>query len=132
VCVTNLLQDVVDPPAVINEIYRVLKPGGKALVVTPARFDIDYWRHRCLPWEGWLRAHRPQSAQTPSFSGRTLRQCFTRFVELHVYKRHLRRSEVPHLWRWLPHSQLERLFGRLLIIKAFKPLSAAIAVQMAA
>ncbi|HWG45443.1 MAG TPA: class I SAM-dependent methyltransferase [Gemmataceae bacterium] len=132
VCVTNLLQDVPDPPAVISEIYRVLKPGGKALAVTPARFDIDYWRRRCLPWDGWLRARNLQNAPTISFSGRTLRQFFTRFVESRVYKRHLRRSEVPHLWRWLPHSQLERLFGRLLIIKAFKPLSAAMAVQMAA
>jgi hypothetical protein len=70
--------------------------------------------------------------ETTAFSARTLRQFFGRFVEMHVTKRHLRRSEVPHLWRWLPHALLERLLGRLLIIKAFKPLSAAIPVPLAA
>jgi ubiquinone/menaquinone biosynthesis C-methylase UbiE len=132
VCVSNLLHDLADPPAVIEEIYRVLKPGGKVLAVTPARFDIDFWRRRCFPWHGWLRARFAPSPQTTSFSGRTLRQLFGRFAESHIYKRHLRRSEVPHLWRWMPHPMLERMFGRLLIIKAFKPLSAAIAVQLAA
>src|SRR5262249_43087432 len=129
VCVTNLLQDIPDPAAVIDEIYRLLKPGGKVLAVMPARFDIDFWRRRCLPW---LRARSSTHLQTTSFSARTLRQLFGRFVEAHVSKRHLRRTEVPHLWRWLPHPLLERLLGRLLIIKAFKPLSAAIAQPLAA
>ncbi|HEY7155809.1 MAG TPA: class I SAM-dependent methyltransferase [Gemmataceae bacterium] len=132
VCVTNLLQDIPDPPAVIEEIYRLLKPGGKVLAVTPARFDIDFWRRRCFPWQAWLRARSVTNLETTAFSARTLRQFFGRFVEMHVTKRHLRRSEVPHLWRWLPHALLERLLGRLLIIKAFKPLSAAIPVPLAA
>jgi ubiquinone/menaquinone biosynthesis C-methylase UbiE len=132
VCVTNLLQDIPDPPAVIDEIYRVLKPGGKVLAVTPARYDIDYWRRRFLPWTAWLHTRSSANLETTSFSARGLRQLFRRFVEAHVSKRHLRRSEVPHLWRWLPHPLLERLLGRLLIVKAFKPLSAAIPAQIAA
>jgi ubiquinone/menaquinone biosynthesis C-methylase UbiE len=132
VCVSNLLQDIPEPAAVIEEIYRLLKPGGKVLAVTPARFDIDYWRRRCLPWHAWLSSRHIRPTQTPAFSARSLRQLFARFVECHVYKRHLRRSEVPHLWRWMPHPLLERLLGRLLIIKTFKPLSAAIPVPMAA
>jgi SAM-dependent methyltransferase len=60
VCVTNLLQDIADPPAVIDEIYRLLKPGGKVLAVTPARFDLDFWRRRFLPWHAWMgRENRP-------------------------------------------------------------------------
>jgi SAM-dependent methyltransferase len=132
VCVTSLLQDISDPPAVIDEIYRVLKPGGKVLAVTPARFDIDFWRRRILPWQVWLPRARPMSLQSSTFSSRKLRQLFGRFVDFHVYKRHLRRSDVPHLWRWMPHPLLERLLGRLLVIKAFKPLSAAITVSLAA
>lgn len=132
VCATNLLQDITDPPAVIDEIYRVLKPGGKVLAVTPARFDIDYWRSLCLPWTAWFATRPALKRETASFSARGLRQLFGRFVEGHVSKRHLRRSEVPHLWRWLPHPMLERLLGRLLIVKAFKPLSAAIPAQIAA
>ncbi len=130
-CITNLLEDVSTPAAVIDEIYRLLKPGGKVLAVTPARFDLNFWRHLCLPWHGWLRrtASHPEPA---SFSARALRQLFGRFVEARVYKRQLRRTEVPHLCRWLPHPMLERAFGHLLIIKAFKPLSAAIPVSLAA
>jgi len=39
---------------------------------------------------------------------------------------------VPHIWRWVPRSVLERVVGKVLVLKAFKPLSAAIAVQAAA
>jgi hypothetical protein len=39
---------------------------------------------------------------------------------------------VPHIWRWAPLSILERLMGRILVLKAFKPLSAAISTTAAA
>jgi SAM-dependent methyltransferase len=132
VCVLQLLEEHADPSEVISEIYRVLKPGGKVLAVLPARFDIDFWRRRCLPWHFWLRSRTVSSADVVSFSARTIRQLFAQFVESRIFKRHLRRSEVPHLWRWLPHPLLERLLGRLLILKAFKPLSAAIPIPLAA
>ena len=66
------------------------------------------------------------------FRARQLRRLFCGFVEHRVYKRQLRRGDVPHAWRWLPLPLLERLMGRVLVLKAFKPLSAAIAVQAAA
>jgi hypothetical protein len=61
-----------------------------------------------------------------------LRRLFGAFVEHRVYKRHLRRGDVPHLWRLVPLSALERVLGRVLIIKAFKPLSAARTLPAAA
>ena len=83
----------------------------------------------CLPWRGWLR----RSAEGPrGFSRRGLRRLFAGFIEHRIHKRHLRRSEIPHLFRWLPLPVLERLMGRFLILKAFKPLSAAMSLQMAA
>lgn len=132
VCVANLLENVANPFAVIDEIYRLLKPGGKVLAVAPARFDLEFWRRRCLPWHAWLQGRSAAHAESASFSARALRHLFGRFVEARVYKRQLRRAEVSHLWRWLPLPLLERLFGRLLILKAFKPLSAAIPVPLAA
>jgi ubiquinone/menaquinone biosynthesis C-methylase UbiE len=132
VCVASLLEEVSAPSAVIEEIYRLLKPGGKVLAVMPARFDIDFWRRLCLPWHVWLRRRAVSHSEPASFSARTLRQLFGRFVEPRVYKRQLRRAEVPHLCRWLPHPMLERAFGHSLIIKAFKPLSAAIPIPLAA
>jgi SAM-dependent methyltransferase len=132
VCVADLLEDVASPSSVIEEIYRLLKPGGKVLAVTPARFNLDFWRRSCLPWHALLRRRSASHPRSLSFSARALRQLFGRFVESRVYKRQLRRAEVPHLWRWLPHPLLERMLGRMLIIKAFKPLSAAIPVALAA
>jgi hypothetical protein len=47
---------------------------------------------------------------------------FARFTEHWVSKRHLRRGELPHAWRILPLSLLERLIGRVLVLKAKKPI----------
>jgi ubiquinone/menaquinone biosynthesis C-methylase UbiE len=131
VCVSSLLHEGSDPRAVVDEVYRVLKPGGKVLAVAPARYDVDFWSQLWFPWRRWLP--RVPVLPAPScFTGRGLRRLFDQFVEHRVHKRHLRRSEVPHVWRWLPQVALERLMGRVLIVKAFKPLSAAMAVHAAA
>jgi SAM-dependent methyltransferase len=129
-CVSGLLGEVSDPGAVVDELYRVLKPGGKALAVTSAYYDVDYWYDACFPWERWFR-NRPkgQESQVTAFTARGLRRLFARFTEHRVYKRHLCRSDVPHLWRWAPRPLLERLMGRVLVLKAFKPLSAALPAQ---
>jgi ubiquinone/menaquinone biosynthesis C-methylase UbiE len=132
-CVSGLLDEVANPTLVVDEIYRVLKPGGKILAVTPARYDVDFWLRVWFPWRAWLKGTSlVHESQPRRFSGRGLRRLFGRFIEHRIHKRHLSRSEVPHLWRWLPRSILERLIGRALILKAFKPLSAAITVQAAA
>jgi ubiquinone/menaquinone biosynthesis C-methylase UbiE len=131
-CLNDLPLEI-DYSTVASEVYRVLKPGGKVLAVVRARFDVDFWWRDWLPWGSLLR---PISLVAPTdphrFSARALRRQFGQFAEHRVYKRHLRRAEVPHLMRWLPLPVLERLIGRLLILKAFKPLSAAISVPLAA
>jgi SAM-dependent methyltransferase len=129
-CVSNLLDDTADPAAVVEEVYRVLKPGGKVLAVTAARYDVAYWSRCLAPWRKWFR--RAPEPSLAGFSRHGLRRLFQRFVEPRVHKRHLRRAETPHLWRWLPLPVLERLVGRRVILKAFKPLSAALAVPLAA
>lgn len=138
-CLTGLLQETTQPEAVIEEIYRVLKPGGKVLAVVPAHFDIEYWSRlfglapRRPPGDSSsLRATGLLSADARRYRARELRCLFHRFHESRVCKRHLRRAEVPHLWRWMPLSLLERLAGRLLVFKGFKPVSAARVEQAAA
>jgi ubiquinone/menaquinone biosynthesis C-methylase UbiE len=125
-CVNTPLPELGDPATIVNEVYRVLKPGGKVLAVASAKYDLDYFR-RFLP----LAGRKPSDAEQ-RFSGRRLRRLFGAFVEHRVYKRHLRRGDVPKVWRWLPAQLLERGVGRYVILKAFKPLSAAIPVALAA
>ncbi len=120
----GLLHEVDHPAAVIDEVYRVLRPGGKVIVVAPARYDATFWYDACFPWRLWFRGGRP--GQEAAATARSLRHEFGRFVEHKVYKRHLRRSHLPPLWRFGPLPLLERLFGQMLVLKAFKPLSAAL------
>ena len=132
-CMSSLLQEAGDPKPLLEEVYRVLKPGGKVLAVTLARYDVDFWSRLCFPLQYWLRAKAQTSQQEFScFGRRGLRRLFGRFVEHRIHKRQLHRSEVPHLWRWAPMPVLERLMGRVLVLKAFKPLSAAMSTQAAA
>jgi ubiquinone/menaquinone biosynthesis C-methylase UbiE len=132
VCLSSHLHEIGEPQTVVDEIYRVLKPGGKVLAVTPARYDVDYWNGGCFPWQGWFSPAALEVAQPARFSRRQLRRLFWRFTEHRIHKRHLRRAETPHFCRLIPLSILERLMGHLLVLKAFKPLSAAIGTQMAA
>jgi ubiquinone/menaquinone biosynthesis C-methylase UbiE len=133
-CISSLLDEVANPAAVVEEIYRVLKPGGKVLAVTPARYDVDFWYRTCFFWQRWLPggAHLASAGKRIAFTARSLKRLFSRFVEHRIRKRQLRRSEVPHMWRWAPLSVLERLMGRMLVLKAFKPLSTALPAALAA
>ena len=124
VCLSQLLSEVAEPREVVEEVYRVLKPGGKILAVVPARYDVDFWFHVCFPWKRWLlRGGRAEPTKTVPFTGRELHRLFGRFIEHRIHKRQLRRSHVPHIWRWMPRSFLERIMGRMLILKAFNPLA---------
>jgi SAM-dependent methyltransferase len=113
-----------DPARAAAELYRVLKPGGKAFVLAPARFDAGFWQDVLLPFRRWYRPSADWTA-APRYSARSLRWLFAQFTEHRVAKRHLRRSELPHLWRFLPPSLLERVIGRVLVLRAFKPIAAA-------
>jgi SAM-dependent methyltransferase len=129
-CVNGLRPDT----AAIEEIYRVLRPGGKVIVVAPAKFDAAYWYDGFFPWRRWFGGRRAGSRERLEMapaSGRSLRRDFARFVEHRVYKRHLRRANLPPIWRFYPLPLMERLMGQLLILKAFKPLSAALAASVA-
>jgi SAM-dependent methyltransferase len=127
-CIHSTLTD--RPAAVIDEVYRVLRPGGKVIVVAPARFDATFWYELFFPWRKWSDKRQVVDTRVAA-TGRALRREFARFVEHRVYKRHLRRANLPPLWRFYPLPVMERLVGQLLILKAFKPLSAALTASVA-
>ena len=123
VCISSLHHGIDHPEKVIEEVHRVLKPGGKVLAVTPAYFDVDYWVRTLFFWNRWFQPHRGKNPLRCKrrYSRHQLKQLFSRFTEMRVRKRQLRRAEVPHVWRWIPLPILARLMGRVLVLKAFKP-----------
>jgi SAM-dependent methyltransferase len=125
VVVWNALYDTTRPqPARVAELFRVLKAGGKLIGLFPARYDAGYWQDLILPLQ-WLYWRRPADPATGTkTTARQLRRIFAEFTGHKVAKRHLRRAELPHPWRIFPLLLLERLIGRVLVLKAFKPLTA--------
>mgnify|MGYP001253787493 CR=1 FL=1 len=129
VCIQGHVGFGADAGATIDEIYRVLRPGGKVIVVTRARYDAGYWHDRVFPWRRWWRRTQPPC---DAATARELRRDFGRFVDHVVKKRHLRRAQLPQLWRLFPLPVLERFLGQYLILKAFKPVTAAFDLPAAA
>jgi SAM-dependent methyltransferase len=127
----NALYDPAPPEAGrIEEVFRVLKSGGKVIGLFPARYDAGYWQDLLLPLQ-WLYWRRPADpTDGTKTSARRLKRRFAAFVKPTVGKRHLRRAELPHPWRVWPLVVLERLIGRVLVFKAFKPLSARTGVSI--
>ena len=113
---------------VMGEAFRVLRPGGKMLAVLPSHFNVNRWSEMLLPWRNLFR----RRDRSDRFTGREMREHFEPFTDVRVWKRHLRRSEMPYLWRWMMLPVAERLMGRFLVIKAFKPLRASGIIRMAA
>lgn len=118
-----LATPLAEPRRWADAIFRLLKPGGKIVSLWPARYNVSYWESIFFPWQRLFQ--RPQAVNPHSQTSYQLRQIFEQFTEHRTHKRHLRRSELPHLWRWQPLLILERLMGQLLVFKAFKPLSTA-------
>jgi SAM-dependent methyltransferase len=132
VCASSFLQETFDRVAAVEEIHRVLRPGGKILAVAPARYDVAFWTNLCFGWlHGWRRP-APGTPPAGRLSARGLRRLFHRFVEHRVHKRQLLQSELPYLWRGWPMPLMQRWMGHVLVMKAFKPLSASLAIKAAA
>lgn len=117
-------------PGLVSELFRVLRPGGKVIAVVPASFNPDRILDVHRPWRYWLR--RGQPSRPANFPASELKATFQPFYDVRISRRHLRRSELPYLWRWIALPLAERVIGRFSIVKAFKPLLAKPATRMAA
>lgn len=122
----NALYETTGPgPVRTAELFRVLKPGGKVIGLFPAYYDAAFWQTVLLPLQRLYWRCPAAPATAPKLAARELRRAFGRFAEHRVTKRHLRRGELPHAWRVLPLLVLERLIGRVLVLKAKKPIQIA-------
>lgn len=124
--------------SVIDEIYRVLKPGGKAIIMVYAENSLYYWRN-LVGWQGLKKGalmtnsigHVMSCSVEMSdndarplvkvYTKSRIRKMFKNFNNIEICQRQLVSEEVPRGLGWVPLSWLGQLMGWNLIIKAHKP-----------
>lgn len=123
---------------VINDIYRVLKPGGKVIVMVYAENSLHYWRN--LVCDLGLKQHLLGTCSMGEIMSRyveitennakplvkvytkpRIRKMFNKFNNIHILQRQMVQAEVFRVLRWLPLPWLGQLMGWNLILKARKP-----------
>jgi glycosyltransferase involved in cell wall biosynthesis/ubiquinone/menaquinone biosynthesis C-methylase UbiE len=122
---------------VVREIHRVLKPGGRAIIMVYAENSLHYWgklvygmglRQSLLERSsmGAIMSKHVELSATGTkplvkvYTKRRLKALFREFTDLTVVKRQLTRPELPQRLRWFPLGLAGRLGGWNLIIKARK------------
>jgi ubiquinone/menaquinone biosynthesis C-methylase UbiE len=126
-----------DTQGVVREIFRVLRPGGKAIVMVYAQNSLQYWRN--LVWNIGLKdgllenmsmgeimsrsVERSDGVARPLvkvYTPSRLRKLFKDFSDIQIVQRQIVPDELPiRLRRFLP--SIEKRLGWNLIIKASKP-----------
>jgi ubiquinone/menaquinone biosynthesis C-methylase UbiE len=123
---------------VVDEIFRVLRPGGKVIAMFYAENSLIFWRN--IAWgHGLVDAMLEQysigevMSRTVEFteigsrplvkvySARRLRRLFGRFGGISVTKRQMVNGEVPRVLSRIPAKWVARVAGWNLIVKAHKP-----------
>jgi glycosyltransferase involved in cell wall biosynthesis/ubiquinone/menaquinone biosynthesis C-methylase UbiE len=121
----------------VREVFRVLKPGGRAIVMMYAENSLQYWRN--LVWyygmkSGDLANHSmaeimSRSVERTGNDARPLVKVYTRprlralfgaFTDIEIVQRQISPELVPRAFRLLL-PVVEKLAGWNLIIKARKP-----------
>jgi ubiquinone/menaquinone biosynthesis C-methylase UbiE len=137
----GVLHHTPNTTAVVAEIRRVLKPGGRTIVMVYAENSLHYWRN--LVWEIGLKEEQigehsmgdimsavversDNAAARPLVKVYTqprLRNLFGCFNDITIVRRQMVPSEVPRLLARVPVRKLGPIMGWNLIIKARKPVA---------
>jgi len=126
-----------DTARVVHEINRVLRPGGKAIIMVYAENSLHYWRN--LVSVLGLRQNMLDSFSVSEimsrhveitendarplvkvYTARRLSRLFSEFRDVSVVKRQMVAAEVPSLLGAIPLPRLGQLMGWNLIVKAYK------------
>lgn len=110
--------------AALEEVYRVLRPGGKAFLMLYSRYSLNRLVHVILriPYES-PRDWKTDAPVTQVFSKREIRQLLHRFANLRIEKRYLFGAGYRPVADIVPQSlndMLGRLFGWHWMIEAQK------------
>jgi glycosyltransferase involved in cell wall biosynthesis/ubiquinone/menaquinone biosynthesis C-methylase UbiE len=124
----------------VAEIFRVLKPGGRAIVMMYAENSWHYWRRlvgQLGLTEGRLETLSMGEIMSRSversdnsrarplvkvYTRRRLASLFDGFTDVKILQRQMVGAEVPRALAWVPLPMLGKIMGWNLIIKARKPL----------
>jgi ubiquinone/menaquinone biosynthesis C-methylase UbiE len=123
---------------IVDEMYRVLRPGGRIIVMVYAENSLHYWRNLFYKIGieqgrlarnsmGQIMSENVELSEHGSkplvkvYTRRRLDAFFARFVRRQILQRQMVPEERPRLLRKVPVGLLERLLGWNLIIKAYKP-----------
>jgi len=123
---------------VVSEIYRVLKPGGKAIVMVYAENSLHYWYK--LVYDLGIRQGKLNTFSMGEIMSETveisengakplvkvytpdrIQDIFVDFESVTVEQTQITKEEVPAALRFLPINQVGSMMGWNLVIKAYKP-----------
>lgn len=123
---------------IVGEIFRVLRRGGKAIIMVYAENSLYYWRN-LVGWlglkQGQLMAHSIGHIMSCSvemsandarplvkvYTKPRLRRMFSRFENVSIVQRQLTSAELPKWLTWAGLDRAGQLMGWNLIVKAYKP-----------
>jgi len=126
---------------VVGEMRRVLKPGGRAIVMVYAENSLHYWRNLVLAIG--LKEHAFEQHSIGEIMSRAversdnaaarplvkvytrprLRALFDGFDQIQILQRQMVPAETPRALSMVPVSELGKIMGWNLIIKARKPIA---------
>ncbi len=134
----GVLHHIPNTSGVIKEIHRVLKPGGKAIIMVYAQNSKHYWDNllkeeglrKGLIWNFSMGEIMSRVVEIGKHDARPLVKVYTRsilramfkdFERVCIVKRQITKAELTGLLKCLPLDVAGKIMGWNLVVKATKP-----------